>query len=142
MSQSVETPASADRPKGRGRKGKTPQSLPASAILFNELVLAHYRWFVLHGRYGEFGGLPRELAPAGWPPDLPPKDEERKAAEGLYHEKLAQFTEAEGEIVAAYWSTTLPSAIVMTMKRHRRWVLRFLLGPNISLHRATTWLTA
>jgi hypothetical protein len=143
VSQSVETPASTDRMlTGSGSNGEAPQSLPASAILFNELVLAHFRWFVLHGRYGEFGGLPLELAPAGWPPNPPPTDAERKAAEDLYHEKLAQFTAAEGEIVAAYWSTTVPSAIVMTMKSHRGRALNLLLGPSISLHRATTWLTA
>ena len=140
MSQSVETPASTDRMLKSN--GGPHQSQPASAILFNELVLAHFRWFVLHGRYGEFGGLPVELAPAGWPPDPPPGDEERKAAEDVYHEKLAQFTAAEGDIVAAYWSTTLPSAIVMTMKSHHGRALNLLLGPSISLHRATTWLTA
>jgi hypothetical protein len=113
----------------------------ASAILFNELVLAHFRWFALNGRYGEFGGLPAELAPAGWPPEQPPTEEEREAAEDRYHEKLEQFTDSEGEIVAAYWSATVPSGIVMTMQTRRR-ALNLLLGPKISLHRATTWLTA
>ena len=143
MSQSVETPASTDTVlNGSGSNGERPLSFPASAILFNELVLAHFRWFVLQGRYGEFGGLPLELAPAGWPPKPPPTDAERKAAEDHYHEKLAQFTAAEGEIVAAYWSTTVPSAIVMTMQSRRGRALNLLLGPSISLHRATTWLTA
>lgn len=139
MSQSIEAPASTDA--AWTGNGETRLSCPASAILFNELVLAHFRWFVLHGRYGEFGGLPAELAPAGWPPEAAPTDAERKAAEESYHDKLEQFTAAEGEIVAAYWSTTVPSAIVMTMQSRGR-VLNFLLGPRISLHRATTWLTA
>ena len=44
MSESVEAPASAEG--------------APSALLLNELVLAHFRWFALSGRYGEFGGLP------------------------------------------------------------------------------------
>jgi hypothetical protein len=103
-------------------------------------VLAHFRWFALHGRYGEFGGLPARLAPAGWPPNPPPTDADRRAAEADYREKLEQFIESEGDIVAAYWSTTVPSGIVMTMRPRRARDL--LLGPTISIHRATTWLTA
>jgi hypothetical protein len=146
MSQSIETPASAGTtPHGGGRdtprNGRRRRRGPANAILFNELVLAHFRWFVLHGRYGEFGGLPEELAPAGWSHDKHPKVEERKAAEDRYHEKLDQFTDAEGDIVAAYWSATVPSGIVMTEQR-QGWMLNLLRGPKISLHRATTWLTA
>jgi len=146
VSQSIETPASSGTvPHGIGRdtprNGRRPRRGPASAILFNELVLAHFRWFVLHGRYGEFGGLPEELAPAGWSHDKHPKAEERKAAEDRYHEKLDQFTDSEGDIVAAYWSATVPSGIVMTEQR-QGWMLNLLRGPKISLHRATTWLTA
>jgi hypothetical protein len=146
VSQSIEAPASADRLRG-GRSdtpsdGDTDSSPSASAILFNELVVAHFRWFALHGRYGEFGGLPAALAPAGWPPDPSPSEEECKAAEDSYHDTLRRFTDSEGEIVAAYWSATVPSGIVMTMRRPRSRVLNLLLGPTISLHRATTWLTA
>src|ERR671918_1297532 len=146
MSQSIETPASAGTtPHGGGRdtprNGRRRRRGPANAILFNQLVLAHFRWLVLHGRYGEFGGLPEELAPAGWSHDKHPKVEERKAAEDRYHEKLDQFTDAEGDIVAAYWSATVPSGIVMTEQR-QGWMLNLLRGPKISLHRATTWLTA
>jgi hypothetical protein len=146
VSQSIEAPASTGSVlNGGGRdassNGETRPSRSASAILFNELVLAHFRWFALQGRYGEFGGLPAELAPAGWPPERAPTEEERKAAEDHYHEKLEQFTASEGEIVAAYWSATVPSGIVMTMQ-HRGRVLNLLFGPSISLHRATTWLTA
>jgi hypothetical protein len=145
VSQSVEARESTDaRPNGRGTLGSKTGAAPAraaSAILFNELVLAHFRWFALHGRYGEFGGLPAELAPAGWPPDPPPTDAERKEAEAHYQDKLEQFTSTEGEIVAAYWSATVPSGIVMTMRSRGR-ALDLLLGPTISLHRATTWLTA
>lgn len=144
MSQSVETPASTGPvPRGRGSdasKRRAYAAPSASAILFNELVLAHFRWFALHGRYGEFGGLPAQLAPAGWPPNPPPTDADRRAAEADYREKLEQFIESEGDIVAAYWSTTVPSGIVMTMRPRRARDL--LLGPTISLHRATTWLTA
>ena len=146
MSQSVEAPASTGSVQDGSRSGtssdrETRSPSSASAMLFNELVLAHFRWFALHGRYGELGGLPIEIAPAGWPPKSPPTEEDRKAADVRYHEKLKQFTASEGEIVAAYWSATVPSGIVMTMRRRGR-ALDFLLGPEISLHRATTWLTA
>jgi hypothetical protein len=113
-----------------------------SAILFTELVLAHFRWFTLCARYGEFGGLPVELAPAGWPPKTEHSDHDadRRDAEARYRQKLREFTEAEGEIVAAYWSVKVPSGIVMTMET-RGPLLNRLRGPRISLHRATTWLT-
>jgi hypothetical protein len=114
----------------------------ATAILFNELVLSHFRWFALSGRYGEFGGLPIGLAPAGWPPSNPPTENERKEAEADYHEKLNEFTETEGEVVAAYWSVTVPSGIVMTIEDRGRARDFVAGGPKISLHRATTWLTA
>jgi hypothetical protein len=145
VSQSVEAPASTGPARDGSerepsRRGETRPS-SASAILFNELVLAHFRWFVLQGRYGELGGLPAELAPAGWNPKEPPTEEQQKAAEDRYHEKLKEFTALEGEIVAAYWSATVPSGIVMTMQARGR-ALNLLLGPKISLHRATTWLTA
>jgi hypothetical protein len=149
VSQSVEAPASTGPvPNGSGdtsSKGETRPSL-SSAILFNELVLAHFRWFTLQGRYGEFGGLPAGLAPAGWAPKSPPTDADRKAAEEHYYDKLKQFTASEGEIVAAYWSAKVPSGIVMTMQPRARTfrgrALGRLRGPKISLHRATTWLTA
>ena len=144
MSQSVEVSASAAEVSGNGEdtsgNGRTRPPPSTSAILFNELVLAHFRWFTLSGRFGEFGGLPAGLAPAGWPPKHEPTPEERKEAEDRYYEKLEQFTDSEGEIIAAYWSVKVPSGIVMTMRPHGR-VLNFLRGPDISLHRATTWLT-
>jgi hypothetical protein len=142
MSQSVAVPATTDEVvNGSVDNGETRSG---GAILFNELVLAHFRWFVLHARYGEPGGLPVALAPPEWCPDADqqPKEEDRKEAERCYHEKLERFTESEGEIKAAYWSATLPSGVVMTEKP-RRWKLYdLMLGPKISLHRATTWLTA
>ena len=130
MSESVETPA------GEG------EALDASAILFNELVLAHFRWFALSGRYGEFGGLPTALAPAGWSPSDLPSERDRSEAAASYHKKLKQFTDAEGEIVAAYWSVTVPSGVVLTIKNLGRWHDLVGSGPKISMHRATTWLTA
>jgi hypothetical protein len=147
VSESVETPPSADEVLDAGRRnssrnGETRRSRSTSAILFNELVLLHFRWLALCGRYGEFGGLPAGLAPAGWPPNNPPTEKERKEAEAQYHDKLKEFTDAEGEIVAAYWSVTVPSGIVMTIQDRGR-ARNFLGGgPRISLHRATTWLTA
>jgi hypothetical protein len=124
-----------------GGNGETGESPAQGAVLFTELVLAHFHWFVLHGRYGEVGGLPAGLAPAGWRSDQV-TPQERKAAENRYHEKLKQFTALEGKIVAAYWSATVPSGIVMTEQRRHRNLLNLLLGPTLTLHRATTWLTA
>jgi hypothetical protein len=147
MSESVETPTSASealdttgRGGSRNRKGRL--SRHASAILFNELVLAHFRWFALSGRYGEFGGLPIGLAPAGWPPRHPPSEKERNEAAASYHKKLKEFTDTEGDVVAAYWSVTVPSGIVLTIEDRGRWRNLLGKGPTISLHRATTWLTA
>ena len=142
MSQSVEVSAGTDTVlNGSGGNSETRGSPTEGAVLFNELVLAHFHWFVLNGRYGEVGGLPAGLAPAGWRPDQS-TEQDRKAAEDRYHEKLKQFSASEGKIVAAYWSATVPSGIVMTEQRRRRDLLNLLLGPRISLHRATTWLTA
>ena len=144
MSQSVEVSASAAEVRSgngehsAGNGTRAPAS--TSAILFNELVLSHFRWFTLSGRFGEFGGLPVGLAPAGWPPKHEPTPEERKEAEDRYYEKLKQFTDSEGEIIAAFWSVKVPSGIVMTVRPHGR-VLNVLRGPTISLHRASTWLT-
>ena len=143
MSQSVEVPASTDGVSKAARgNGEIRRSPSEGAILFNELVLAHFRWFVLQARYGELGGLPVTLAPPEWRPGQQATAEDRNEAERRYYEKLEQFTDQEGEIVAAYWSATVPSGIVMTVKHRRQKLLDLLLGPNISLHRATTWLTA
>lgn len=146
MSESVEAPASTgeapDAAPGDAARNRQTRRSSKSAILFNELVLSHFRWLALCGRYGEFGGLPAGLAPAGWPPNNAPTEKERTEAEAQYHDKLKEFTDAEGEIVAAYWSVTVPSGIVMTIQDRGR-VRNFLSGgPRISLHRATTWLTA
>jgi hypothetical protein len=128
-------------PDGSGGNGETGESPAEGAVLFTELVLAHFHWFVLNGRYGEVGGLPEGLAPVGWRSDGS-TEQDRKAAEDRYHEKLKQFSAAEGKIIAAYWSATVPSGIVMTEQRRHRKLLNLLLGPSLSLHRATTWLTA
>jgi hypothetical protein len=145
VSESVEAPASAgEGPEAEetSSDGDTHVTRSTSAILFNELVLSHFRWFALSGRYGEFGGLPTGLAPAGWPPSNPPTEKERKEAEADYHEKLKEFTDTEGAIVAAYWSVTVPSGIVLTIQERGGARNVFQGGPKISLHRATTWLTA
>lgn len=142
MSQSIEAPATTEtRTPPSPSTGEGNHSPHASAILFNELVVAHFRWFALNGRYGEFGGLPIEIAPSTWPPNSPPADDELREAEESYDDRLDEFTTSEGEIVAAYWSVKVPSAIVMTMRRRGR-IGGFLLGEEFALHRATSWLTA
>ncbi len=145
MTQSVEAPLSSgtdlDAPRTPTSSTEKERSYgTTSAILFNELVLARFRWFTLNARFGELGGAPSWLAPAGSAPDPPITDADRNAAERTYREALDRFTELEGEIVAAYWSVTVPSGVVMTM-RSRRWPLGLFLDSRISLHRATTWLT-
>jgi len=111
-------------------------------LLFTELVLTHYRAFALRGRYGELGGLPPAIAPPTWSPqDAKPSEEECRKAETAFRDALGRFTKAEGDVVAAYWSVTMPSGIVMTM-RERGWFGNFLFGPTFAIHRATTWLTA
>ena len=105
-------------------------------------MLAHYRAFALRGRFGELGGLPPAIAPPDWSPqDAKPSEEECREAETAYEDALRRFANAEGDVVAAYWSVAMPSGIVMTM-RERGWLGNFLLGPTFAIHRATTWLTA
>ena len=140
MSQSVEAPASTGTARNRSRGIEQWQD----ALAFRErhpLQRARPRALPLVRAARALRRVrrpPRRLAPAGWRRESSTTAEDRKAAEDRYREKLKQFTYGEGEIVAAYWSTTVPSGIVMTVQTPPR-KLRNLLSGRISLHRATTW---
>lgn len=95
--------------------------LPAAdvQISFPELVWAHFRW--------------EEELHAGRP--VP------SALEARYRGAVASFERKHGEILEAYWSTTCPSAVAVTLKRAPRpfrWLGR---DPQLHFHHATDWVT-
>jgi hypothetical protein len=103
------------------------------AILFPELVWAHYQWHEAlgqgpHARSGN-GAAERRASP------------ERVAElERAYRAKLKAFQDAEGEILDVYWCWKDASAVALTAKRRKQVPLggREL---DIRLHRATDWAT-
>jgi hypothetical protein len=62
-----------------------------------------------------------------------------------YENALAEFQEAEGEIIRAYWCSSEASAVVLTEKKNKlgrpwRWLPWRQVG-SFGLHRATDWVT-
>ena len=89
---------------------------------FADLVRAHYLW-------------ERELA------GKDATDRERlDELEEVYHDKLKDFRDAEGDILEAYWCIRKPSAVALTEKRRTR-MDRFLGEHPMRLHRVSNWLT-
>jgi hypothetical protein len=111
------------------------RSVPRSsgAILFPELVWAHFIWQHETGK-GPRGGSPRPQAAT----DKTPTHD--RASERTYREKLKAFQEAEGEILDAYWCWSEASAVALTARIPRRLALRRR-HRQIHLHRATDWAT-
>jgi hypothetical protein len=120
--------------------GQTNGRVPSGAVLFPPLVLAHYRYFAFHARFGESGGIPSSFAPGG---ETNAATKAAKAeARKEYEEALVRFEESAGDITNAYWCVVAPSAVVLTEKpRHR--VMRFLWEsePEMRLYRESDWLT-
>lgn len=140
MAESTTTPtrpsgeARAERP---GANGPVP---PSGAVLFPPLVLAHYRYFAFHARYGESGGIPSSYAPEGEASAA--TKAAKSGARKEYEEALARFEEGAGRITNAYWCVVAPSAVALTEgPRHR--VLRFLWHSEreMRLYRESDWLT-
>jgi hypothetical protein len=92
---------------------------PQEEASFPELVWAHFKWErALHSD----APVPREL-------------------EAHYRATLQAFEQAHGKIWEAYWSTTKPSAVAITIKK-AGWPLRWLgKDPSLRFHRATDWVT-
>jgi hypothetical protein len=111
-----------------------------STMLFPQLVLAHFRYFALHARYGETGGIPREYAPNGTKAAASESDKTNARRE--YEQALERFQQSAGRITDAYWCVVAPSAVALTEGSTHR-VLRFLWmsEPEMRLHRESEWLT-
>jgi hypothetical protein len=117
-----------------------PPGTASGAILFPELVRAHYEWDHQKGR----GPRARQGRKA---PDrdaaLASRDDGRRNGRELeqaYRLKVKEFQAAEGEILDAYWCWNEASAVALTAKRKKR--IPFRRGvPQIRLHRATDWAT-
>ncbi len=81
---------------------------------FSELVYAHYDWW----RSRQAGA-----------PDL--------SAAAAYDSVRTAFQASHGEIVRAYWSSHVESAVALTERKR----LGGLLAPSFSFHRETDWAT-
>ena len=113
-----------------------PPGGASGAILFPELVRAHYEWDHQKGRG------PRARRGRKAPDHDAAYDGRRngRELERTYRLKVKEFQAAEGEILDAYWCWNEASAVALTAKRKKR--IPFRRGvPQIRLHRATDWAT-
>lgn len=144
MAESTTTPfppggeASAEGP--RASHGQTNGRVPSGAVLFPPLVLAHYRYFAFHARFGESGGIPSSYAPEG---ETSATTRAAKAeARKEYEETLERFEASAGRITNAYWCVVAPSAVALTEgSRHRVWRLLWQSESEMRLYRESDWLT-
>jgi hypothetical protein len=118
----------------------TPPGGASGAILFPELVRAHYEWQhqTGHGPRAHGGGnVPDHDA------SLARRDDggrNGRELEQAYRLKVKEFQVAEGEILDAYWCWNEASAVALTAKQKKRTRIRRG-APQIRLHRATDWAT-
>jgi hypothetical protein len=120
--------------------GRANGPVPSGAVLFPPLVLAHYRYFAFHARYGESGGIPSAFAPEG--EGTAATKTAKAEARTEYEEALIRFEESAGRITNAYWCVVAPSAVALTEGKSDR-VLRWLwkTEPEMRLYRESDWLT-
>lgn len=117
-----------------------PSGGASGAILFPELVRAHYEWQhqTGHGPSARRGrNIPDQDA------SLARREDGRRNGRELeqaYRLKVKEFQAAEGEILDAYWCWNEASAVALTAKRKKRIPVRRA-APQIRLHRATDWAT-
>jgi hypothetical protein len=104
--------------------GRPPSTGQAGAVLFAELVWAHYWWEQERHWHREA---------------TDPETEQR------YRAKLEEFERQQGTIIQVYWSTRAASAVALTQthsKRRRRRLLRIVEDDReIRLHRVSDWVT-
>lgn len=122
-------------------------SMASGAMRFPELVLAHYRYFVLHARVvGSEGVLPPGFGPAGLYPEggngERPSNQAIREAKREYESALEDFERLEGNVQSAYWCITAPSGVALTVRKGRDLGFLRKREPVMRLHRATDWLTA
>src|SRR5205823_5564909 len=100
-----------------------PSVAQMGAVLFPQLVWAHYQW-------------ERKLHSDGV------ADE---ALEQAYRAKLAEFQREQGKLEQVYWSTQTASAVAMTVRRGRKPRTDPLhlreRDDRVRLHRVTDWVT-
>ena len=104
------------------RRQEEPSVAQTGAVLFPQLVWAHYQW-------------ERKLHADGQPDE---------GLEQAYQAKLAEFQKQQGRLEQVYWSTRSASAVAMTVRRGRaarRDPLRLREREDvIRLHRVTDWI--
>jgi hypothetical protein len=124
---------------GNGRDARSGErvSRGSGAVLFPELVWAHFLWQQETGQGP--GGPPRARAQAQ-EGDGDMDSWRMRESEAVYRTKLRDFQTAEGDILDAYWCWSEASAVALTGKRPRRLSLRRR-PRQIHLHRATDWAT-
>jgi hypothetical protein len=120
--------------------GVAPPGGASGAILFPELVRAHYEW---QHRTGHGPRVRKGRNVPDHDASLARREDGRRNGRELeqaYRLKVEEFQAAEGEILDAYWCWNEASAIALTAKRKKRAAIRRG-APQIRLHRATDWAT-
>src|ERR671931_999925 len=146
------------------RRAAQPERSEAGSLLSPDLVWAHYEWqrrarphrfrvlvtATNHRRrrirlWRRRGGA--SLSPNG---EIPTAIDAAPSIDDLrreYENALAEFQEAEGEIIRAYWCSSEASGVVLTektknaKKENRSGLLPWRRVGSIELHRATDWVT-
>ena len=121
----TETLPQVQRPPLETEAGERPDATgQAGAVLFAELVWAHYWW----------------EQERHWHKEATDPETERR-----YRAKLEEFEDEQGKIIQVYWSTRAASAVALTQtksKRRRRPLLRIIEDDReIRLHRVSDWVT-
>jgi hypothetical protein len=117
-----------------------PSRGASGAILFPELVRAHYEW---QHRTGQGPRARRGRNVRDHDAALARREDGRRDGRELeqaYRKKVKEFQAAEGEILDAYWCWNEASAVALTAKRKKRTAIRRG-AAQLRLHRATDWAT-
>lgn len=130
----------ATRRSTRGRRSP----LRSGAMLFPELVWAHYEWQreVQPRSNGSTKPRHRPHVSTNGPAAEEQRRNGRRALEARYHRVLSDFQSSEGEIRNAYWCVTDASAVVLAEKNVSRLRRLGLRRPDLRLYRATDWVAA
>jgi hypothetical protein len=120
-----ETLSQVQRTQAETEEGERPPATgQAGAVLFAELVWAHYWW----------------EQERHWHREATDEETERR-----YRTKLEEFEHEQGRIIQVYWSTRAASAVALTetqTRRRRRRLLRIVEDDReIRLHRVSDWVT-
>jgi len=150
------------------REGAQRRPPERGSLLFPDLVWAHYAWqsrtrphrFRALGAVANHRRLPirfgrhQNRASPSLRAGAPMPVDAARSVDDLkrdYESALAEFEEAEGEIIRAYWCSSEASAVVLTAKKKGKkndrsndkkssWLPWRRVG-NFELHRETDWVT-